>query len=92
MDLVHGKDTCGGSKTVRQTIVETIEAPRLTGIKTTDFVNFKEKFETYERLIIGRSRDPNIDIPLTSYGNSISKPMLTMFVLANWSWLPQSIM
>jgi len=39
------------SSTVRQTIVETVEAPRLEGITTADFVKFKQDREVYERRI-----------------------------------------
>lgn len=46
-----------GSKTVKQTIVETIEAPRLSGIETTDFVTFREKRANYERLLTEKNSD-----------------------------------
>ena len=39
------------ASTVRQTIVETIEAPRLLGLSTGDFVKFKNDRELYERRI-----------------------------------------
>ncbi len=72
------------ANTIKQTIVETIEAPRLTDISTTNFVLFTQKREIYERVISEKNSDANVQIPLTTYRNSIPKPILQLFVLANW--------
>lgn len=70
--------------TIRQTIVETIEAPRLSGIKTEDFVRFKQKREIYVRRVNEKNSDTTTQIQLTTYRDSISKPILRLFVLGDW--------
>eukprot|EP00171_Calliarthron_tuberculosum_P002686 IDg2686t1 len=72
------------ASTIRQTIIETIEAPRLSDITTASFVLFKQKREIYERVITEKKADANVQIPLTTYRSSIPKPMLELFLLANW--------
>lgn len=74
----------GSKPTVKQTIVETIEASRLEDITTIAFVSFKEKREIYERQIREKNHDANTSVPLTSYRNSIAKPILCLFMLASW--------
>ena len=73
-----------GTDQVRQTIVETLEAPRLIGISTEDFVSFKQKREIYERRVNEKSAEQGVPIPATSYRNSIQNPILEMFVVAQW--------
>ena len=82
--MARGDDERSSAKTVKQTIVEKIEAALLTDIETTDFVTFREKREIYERLVEDKNKDSNVQIPLSTYRNSISKPILAMLVLANW--------
>ena len=69
--------------TVRQTIVETLEAPRLTGIEVRDFVLFKERRIIYERQISEKSAEQGSPIPKTSLRNSIDPNVLKMFIRAN---------
>lgn len=72
------------TETVRQTIVESVEAPRLKDISTEDFVLFKEKREVYERQIAEKNAESGVQVPLTTYRNPITKPVLDMFVTACW--------
>ena len=62
--------------TVRQTIVETFEAPRLNGIDTADFVVFQQTRALYERNTTEDNADTNSQVPLTTYRNSIARPVL----------------
>ena len=71
-------------ETVPQTIVETIEALGLNGLKTEDFVQFKEKREVYVRRVNEKNLDISDQIQLTMYRDSISKPILRLFVLGDW--------
>ncbi|PXF44743.1 hypothetical protein BWQ96_05502 [Gracilariopsis chorda] len=70
--------------TVRQTIIESVEAPRLRDISTEDFVLFKQKLEVYERQIAEKNAESGIQVPLKTYWNSITKPVLDIFVTACW--------
>ena len=72
------------SGTVKQTIVESVEAPRLTDISTSDFVAFAQGREVYERQGEEKNADAATKMPLTSYRNSISKAILELFVVAGW--------
>lgn len=65
---------------VRQTILETLEAPRFCGISTEEFVDLKTKREFYE----GRVKEKNDEqgVTPTSYLNLIDESVLEMFVLA----------
>lgn len=73
-----------GHDTVHQTIVESVEAPRLKGIGTKDFVRYKQRREVYERMITEKNEESGVSVPLTTYRNSIAKPVLDMFVTAQW--------
>lgn len=53
--------------TVRQTIVKTLEAPRLIDIASADFVAFKQKRTICERRVQEKSVKQRIEIPTTSY-------------------------
>lgn len=70
--------------TVRQTIVETLEAPRLTGIATADFLALKQTRTIYERRVQEKSVNQGIEIPTTSYRKSMENPVLKIFVTAQW--------
>eukprot|EP00171_Calliarthron_tuberculosum_P003196 IDg3196t1 len=80
----HPAEDNAKGDTVKQTIVETVEAPRLTDVATSDFVTFKMRRQTYERVISEKNYDPLVNIPLTTYKSSISKHVQQLFVLANW--------
>ena len=73
-----------GLGTVKQTIVETIEAPRLENFEVPDLVTFKEKRLVYERRVSQKNRDPSVNIPFTTYRDSVSESVLRMFVTARW--------
>ena len=80
-----GQATSGNkTDTVRQTIVETIEARIICGIKTEDFVLFRQGREIYERRISEKNADGNTYIQLTTYCDAIPKPILRIFVLGDW--------
>lgn len=70
--------------TVRQTIVESLEAPRLTGIEVRDFVLFKERRVIYERQFTEKSAEQRVPIPKISLRNSIDPNVLRLFIRANW--------
>ena len=70
--------------TVRQTIVETLEAPRLSNIRTEDFVKFKERRAIYERKANAKNQESGFEVPLTSYRDSIDESVLDLFVLSSW--------
>lgn len=82
------KRTGNSDDTVRQTIVETLEAPRLRGIETSDFVTFKQKREVYERRVQEKIAEQGVAIPATTYRNSIEKPVLEIFITAQWVPVP----
>lgn len=69
---------------MRQTIVETLEAPRLTGINTSDFVVFKDKRDLYERKLSEKNSENNTDIPITTYRNSVDESVLEFFYISGW--------
>lgn len=69
---------------VRQTIVETLEAPRLKGIRTEDFVLFAQKREIYERQVQEKSQEQGVQISATTLRNSIEKPILNILITAQW--------
>lgn len=76
------KGTTGN--TVKQTILTNIEAPRLKGISTKDFIAFKRDRELYEKQVNEKNKDPNNKIPLTSVLASIDKRFLKTFIAAQW--------
>lgn len=53
-------------KTVRQTIVETIEAPRLTGLSPAHPITFKKDCEICERRIAEKNADSNVSVKATT--------------------------
>lgn len=69
--------------TVCQAIVETLEAPRLTDIKTEDFVKFKER-SIYRRRGLDKNKEYNDDVPLTNYRDSTDDSILELFLIASW--------
>lgn len=70
--------------TVKQTIVESIEAPRLKGVTTADFVKFREDRLVYERRVGEKNKEASVEIPLTTYRDSTPKAVLQLFVIAQW--------
>ncbi len=72
-------------ETVKQRIVETIEASRLTDIRTSDLVAFMEKRAIYERQMAEiENADSNVCLPLTTYRNSTDDSLLQLCDIANW--------
>jgi len=80
----RGSAAASAGGTVRQTIVETIEAPRLDGIAISDFVRFKEDRLIYERRIEEKNLEPNFQVQLTTYKDSIESTLLELFALGDW--------
>lgn len=75
-------DTTSG--TVRQTIVTNLEAPRLQGVATKHFTQFKRKRELYEKQLAEKNREPGSNFPVTSYRASIDDAYLRIFITAHW--------
>lgn len=71
-----------GLETVKQTIVETLEAPRLSGIDTSDCVKFKELRDIYERRVEETRAEQGSTLPATTYLSSIEEAVLHMFIVA----------
>lgn len=71
-------------RTVRQTIVETLEAPRLCGLETKDFVKFKSLREIYKRQVREKRAEEGSHTPLTSYTNSMEDSILELFITFQW--------
>lgn len=69
---------------MRQTIVETVEAPRLQDVTTAAFVAFAQQRAIYVRKVEEKNQDSGIAIALTSYRNSIPDSILRLFIVAKW--------
>ena len=67
--------------TVRQTIVETIEASRLTSMGRKDFSNFMKQRVDYERRLKEHNTQNGTSAPMTGYKCSIDESVLEQFVL-----------
>lgn len=61
-----------------------MEAPRLAAISTADFVSFKHGREVYERRVAEKNADPNVQIQLTTYKDSITPAILEILALGDW--------
>ena len=70
--------------TVRQTIVATLEAPRLKGTTTKHFNLFLRERELYEKKLAEKNREPGVCISATTYYASIDDNMLRMFLAFGW--------
>lgn len=68
----------------KQTIVETIEATRLEYINVRNVVAFRESRDIYQRRISEKLADATVQVPLTTYRNSIDESVLELFVMAKW--------
>lgn len=64
--------------------MESLDAPKLKGIETADFVAFQRERSVYERRVSEKSAELGVSVPLTSYRNSIEDPILRMLVTAQW--------
>jgi len=72
---------------VRQTILESIEAPRLRGVETCDFAEFKALREQYERRVKEKASEQGLtatEAPITSLRNSIDEHRIKLFILLEW--------
>ena len=69
----------------RSSLVETIEAPRLKGVSTSDFVQFEEQRKLYERKVQEKSDSTGVSIPLTTIRNSIDEGLLDAFIWSQWA-------
>lgn len=76
------------STNVRQTIISSVEAPRLRGVSTNHFIDFKKRREIYEMQIVEKNTDPATNIPLVSYKVSIENADLRLFIAAGWIQAP----
>ena len=91
---MHGAKSTNGDistatqATACQTIVETLEAPRLLGIQIHDFVEFREKRSVYERRPAEKNAELNMAVPKTALRNSIDDSLLKNFI--RLKWVPES--
>lgn len=74
----------GNGAGIRQTIISTIEAPRLRGVSTKHFIDFKKRRELYEKQIEEKNKDSATSIPLVSYKSSVENADLRLFIAARW--------
>lgn len=70
--------------TICQTIITNIEAPKLTGASTQNFVEFKRKRELYEKQVQKRNKEPNNQVVPFSLRASIDDADLRIFIAAGW--------
>lgn len=70
--------------TVRETVINCIEAPRLKGLSTGEFIEFKKLRDLYEKQIEEKSRHRKEEIFATSYKASIEDDDLEIFIAAGW--------
>ena len=73
-----------GAGTVCQTIVETLEASRLTSITTEAFVKFKQNRATYERRVQEKNNQDGVEVQLNSYRSSVEESILALMLRAQW--------
>ena len=79
-----GMDPCDGLRsreisraTVRQTAVETLEAPSLLGMSLQNVVEFKKKHSIYEAQVEEKNKKDGVQITETTYKNSIGLILLS---------------
>lgn len=77
-------DHAANGTTVRQTIVSSIEAPKLRGVSTKHFIEFRKNRELYEKQINEKNQEPGTRVPLISYKSSIENADLNIFIAAGW--------
>ena len=73
-----------GTATVRQTIVANLETSRLEGVSTKDFTTFLHRRELYEKQVLEKNNEPNINIKVISYKACIDDSYLKLFITAHW--------
>ena len=76
--------TTSRDKTVRQTILESLDAPHLDDFSIEALVEFKKKREIYVRRVKERSEEQGTEHTPNSLLNSIDESVLRMFVIAQW--------
>ena len=69
---------------VRQTIVESLEAPMLQGITVAHCVAFRRNREIYERKVAEKNSESGIQVQETTYLNSVPSHMLKMMILGRF--------
>lgn len=91
--MATGKDMDGDTVmpqkgAVRRTILEIVEAPRLTGIRMADFVAFRDKRQIYLGQVKEKAAELNIPIsPLTTFRISIDIKLIDLFI--EFAWVPE---
>ena len=70
--------------TVRQTIVASLEAPRLKGTTTKHFNLFTRERDLYEKKLAEKNREPGVNVPATTFKASIEDNMLRLFLAFGW--------
>lgn len=87
---LHRSSELRGSKkpaTVKQTILKSLEAPRLNGVEARDFVMFLNRRQEYVRKVEEKAVENGIErskAPITSLRNSMERTLIQLFVLTKW--------
>lgn len=77
-------NTQANNGTVRETVISCLEAPRLKGVSTRQFIEFKRLRDLYEKQVEEKSRNLKEDIVPTSLRASIEDDDLNIFIAAGW--------
>ena len=64
--------------------MEVLEAPRLTGINTQAFVEFKQNRAIYERRVQEKNNQEGVEVPLNSYRSGVEEQILALMLRAKW--------
>lgn len=81
---MKGSNDAGNKEVVRQTTLVGLEPPKLKGMSMEEIIQFRRKRVEYEALVEEKNREPGMQIPITSYRNSIETRMLKMMYRAKW--------
>jgi len=76
------------SDSKRQTVVETLEAPLLSGLSVEDFVRFKKDREKYELEVQEKNKEDGVEITPAGYITSVDRTLLKVlfkrgYIVAN---------
>lgn len=74
--------------TIKETVIRCVEAPRLKGVSTRNFIEFKRLRELYEKQIEEKGTQLQGDIIPTSYRACIEDVDLEIFLAAGWIKAP----
>lgn len=78
----------GKKMTVRETVISCVKAPRLKGVSTRRFIDFKRLRDLYEKQVAEKARHLNENIVNTSLRASIEDNDLHTIIAAGWIEAP----